>query len=45
MTMDVPYRWNATYDMLHEALEYKVALNMYSAEHYHACSTNRARMT
>jgi hypothetical protein len=35
MTMDVPHRWNATYDVLHEALEYKVVLNKYVVEQYH----------
>lgn len=26
LVLDVPHRWNATYDMIHEALEYKIAL-------------------
>jgi hypothetical protein len=39
MNMDVPHRWNATYDMLHEALEYKVALNKYAVEQYHVGPT------
>ena len=39
MTMDVPHRWNSTYDMLHEALEYKVALNRYAVEQYHVAPT------
>lgn len=37
--MDVPHRWNATYVMLHEALEYKVALNIYATEQYHPSPT------
>jgi hypothetical protein len=39
MNMDVPHRWNATYDMLHEALEYKVALKKYAVEQYHVGPT------
>ena len=34
--LDVPHRWNATYDMLNEDLKYKVALlNRFAVEQYH----------
>ncbi|XP_012700597.1 zinc finger BED domain-containing protein RICESLEEPER 2 [Setaria italica] len=35
LILDVPHRWNATYDMLHDALKYKVALNRYAVEQHH----------
>jgi hypothetical protein len=31
---DVPHCWNATYDMLNEALKYKAALNRFVEEQY-----------
>jgi len=34
LVLDVPHRWNATYDMLNEALKYKAALNRFAAEQY-----------
>jgi len=34
LILDVPHRWNATYDMLNEALKYKAALNRFAAEQY-----------
>jgi hypothetical protein len=30
LVLDVPHRWNATYEMLHEAIKYKVALNRFA---------------
>ena len=39
LVLDVPHRWNATYDMIHEALEYKIALNRYATEQYHEAPT------
>jgi hypothetical protein len=39
LVLDVPHRWNATYDMLHEALKYKTALNRFAEEqHYQSPS-------
>ena len=35
LVLDVPHRWNSTYDMLNEALKYKVALNRYATEQHH----------
>jgi hypothetical protein len=35
LILDIPHRWNSTYDMLHEALKYKVALNRYATEQHH----------
>jgi hypothetical protein len=35
LILDVPHRWNATYDMLNEALKYKAALNRYATEQHH----------
>jgi len=35
LILDIPHCWNSTYDMLNEALKYKVALNRYAAEQYH----------
>ncbi|TVU49284.1 hypothetical protein EJB05_00590, partial [Eragrostis curvula] len=40
MIIDVPHRWNATYDMLHEALEYKVALDRFAVEQYQAAPSD-----
>ncbi|KAG2596499.1 hypothetical protein PVAP13_5KG165914 [Panicum virgatum] len=37
LVLDVPHRWNATYDMLHEALKYKAALNRFAAEQFQDC--------
>jgi hypothetical protein len=34
LILDVPHCWNATYDMLNEALKYKAALNRFAAEQY-----------
>jgi hypothetical protein len=34
LVLDVPHRWNATYDKLNEALKYKAALNRFAAEQY-----------
>lgn len=34
MLLDVPHRWNATYEMLNEGLKYKVALNRFATEQY-----------
>ncbi|KAJ1266108.1 hypothetical protein BS78_08G125900 [Paspalum vaginatum] len=34
LVLDVPHRWNSTFDMLHEALKYKAALNRFAAEHF-----------
>jgi hypothetical protein len=39
LIFDVPHRWNATYDMLNEALKYKAALNRYVTEQHHECPT------
>jgi endonuclease IV len=39
LVLDVPHRWNATYDMLHEALKYETALNRFAEEqHYQSHS-------
>jgi hypothetical protein len=39
LVLDVPHHWNATYDMLHESLKYKAALNRFAEEqHYQAPS-------
>ncbi|CAN6252694.1 unnamed protein product [Urochloa humidicola] len=35
LVLDVPHRWNATYDMLNEALKYKAALNRFAEEHHY----------
>jgi hypothetical protein len=37
LVLDVPHRWNATYDMLHEALKYKAALNRFAVEQLQDC--------
>ena len=37
LVLDVPHRWNSTYDMLHEALKYKAALNRFAAEQFQDC--------
>jgi hypothetical protein len=37
LVLDVPHRWNATYDMLHEALKYKAALNRFAIEQPQDC--------
>ncbi|KAJ1275864.1 hypothetical protein BS78_05G168500 [Paspalum vaginatum] len=34
LVLDVPHHWNSTFDMLHEALKYKAALNRFAAEHF-----------
>ena len=39
LILDVPHRWNATYDMLNEALKYKAALNRYATQQHHECPT------
>jgi hypothetical protein len=39
LILDVPHCWNATYDMLNEALKYKAALNIYAVEQHHECPT------
>jgi hypothetical protein len=39
LILDVPHHWNATYDMLNEALKYKAALNRYAVEQRHECPT------
>ncbi|CAL5076589.1 unnamed protein product [Urochloa decumbens] len=35
LVLDVPHRWNSTYDMLNEALKYKAALNRFAEEHHY----------
>ncbi|CAN6196024.1 unnamed protein product [Urochloa humidicola] len=35
LVLDVPHRWNSTYDMLNEALKYKAALNKFAEEHHY----------
>lgn len=37
LVLDVPHRWNSTYDMLYEALKYKAALNRFAAEQFQDC--------
>ena len=37
LVLDVPHRWNSTYDMLHEALKYKAALNRFAVEQFQDC--------
>jgi hypothetical protein len=39
LILDVPHRWNATYNMLNEALNYKVALNRHAVEQHHEFPT------
>ena len=34
LVLDVPHRWNSTFDMLHEALKYKAALNRFARENF-----------
>jgi hypothetical protein len=36
LVLDVQHRWNSTFDMLDDALKYKVALDRYAVEQYHA---------
>ncbi|XP_038984879.1 zinc finger BED domain-containing protein RICESLEEPER 1-like [Phoenix dactylifera] len=43
LTLDVPTRWNSTYEMLHDALGYKDALIRYATEHSCVCPTNDER--
>ncbi|KAB8109673.1 hypothetical protein EE612_046023, partial [Oryza sativa] len=35
LVVDVPHRWNATYDMIHDSLAYKAAINIYATEQHH----------
>ncbi|TVU17577.1 hypothetical protein EJB05_33621, partial [Eragrostis curvula] len=39
--LDVPNRWNSTYKMLKEAMEYKAVLNSYANQNVEGCPTDQ----
>lgn len=40
LALDVPNRWNSTYEMIAEALKYKAILNRYAEEQLEPSPTN-----